>query len=224
MALPVSARFQPLEFYNHSLTSGYQLLSFRFIRLDAKRYVLTNEVGEYTILTREALQEFVHKRLISNSAVYNQLKSQHLLLDADSSVALDLLALKYRTKSIQIANFTSLHMFVLTLRCNHSCPYCQVSRQSQDRNTFDMSVDHAHKVLEFTFKSPSQKMKIEFQGGEPLLNFNLIQEIVLTAKQKNLSYKKELQFVVATNLSQLNDEILQFCLEHDLLISVVSQK
>ncbi|QLE53252.1 His-Xaa-Ser system radical SAM maturase HxsB (plasmid) [Nostoc sp. C057] len=219
MGLPVSQRFKPLDFYNQSLISGYQLLPFRFIRLDAKRYVLTNEVGEYVVLPQNLLQDFVHKLLVPNSIVYNQLKSKHFLLDADSSVALDLLALKYRTKSMQIANFTSLHMFVVTLRCDHSCPYCQVSRQSHDRTAYDMSAAHAHKALEFTFQSPALNIKIEFQGGEPLLNFDLIKEIVLAAKQKNLTHQKNLQFVIATNLSQINEEILQFCLEHDILIS-----
>jgi hypothetical protein len=52
------------------------------------------------------------------------------VLDCDSSVALDLLAVKYRTKQAPLANLTSLIMFVVTLRCEHSCPYCQVSRQS----------------------------------------------------------------------------------------------
>lgn len=219
MTISVPQRFKSLEFYAQSLASDYQLLPFRFIRLDAKRYVLTNEAGEYVVLPQDVLQNFVHKRLAPNSDAYNQLKSKHFLMDVDSSVALDLLALKYRTKSVQTANFTSLHMFVVTLRCDHSCPYCQVSRQSQDKTAFDMSLTHAHKALEFTFKSPSPSIKIEFQGGESLLNFELIREIVLAAEQRNLFYQKDLQFVIATNLSQTNNEILQFCLEHNILIS-----
>jgi uncharacterized protein len=59
MGLPVSQRFKPLDFYNQSLISRYQLLPFRFIRLDAKRYVLTNEVGEYVVLPQNLLQDFV---------------------------------------------------------------------------------------------------------------------------------------------------------------------
>jgi uncharacterized protein len=219
MATTISQRFKSLDFYHKNLTSDYQLLPFRFIRLDQSRYVLTNEVGEYIVLPQNLLHNFIHKQLVPNSEIYNQLKSKHFLWDENSSVALDLLALKYRTKNLPIANFTSLHIFVVTLRCDHSCPYCQVSRQSQDKTVFDMSSSTANKALGFTFKSPSNNIKIEFQGGESLLNFELIKEIVVAAKKLNLTYQKKLQFVIATNLSGINDEILQFCLEHEILIS-----
>ena len=80
---------------------------------------------------------------------------------------MDLLALKQRTKLIQLANFTSLHIFVVSLRCEHSCPYCQVSRQSDDKLAFDMSQETADKALAAVFESPSSAIKIEFQGGDP---------------------------------------------------------
>ena len=48
---------------------------------------------------------------------------------------LDLLALKTRTRYRRLPSFTGLHMFVVSLRCEHSCPYCQVSRRSSDQAT-----------------------------------------------------------------------------------------
>jgi uncharacterized protein len=77
---------------------------------------------------------------------------------------------------------TPLHIFVVTLRCEHSCPYCQVSRQSTDRSKFDMSEETAGHALKIAFQSPSKRIKIEFQGGEPLLNFPLITKIVSEAR------------------------------------------
>ena len=110
-------------------------------------------------------------------------------------------------------------MFVVTLRCNHSCQYCQVSRQSEDRSAYDMTEALADKALDFTFRSPSPAIKIEFQGGESLLNFDLIKYIVLDAKRRNVTEKRDLAFVIATNLSFLTDEILNFCRDHAILIS-----
>ena len=89
------------------------------------------------------------------------------------------------TKVLRLADFTGLHIFVVSLRCEHSCPYCQVSRQSDDKLTFDMSCDTAEKALELVFRSPSPAIKIEFQGGEPLLNFPLIRFVVERAKTLN---------------------------------------
>src|SRR5579859_5636235 len=132
---------------------------------------------------------------------------------------MDLLALKVRSKRNRIADFTSLHMFVVTLRCNHSCKYCQVSRQSEDRSAFDMTIPMADKAIDFVFRSPSRAIKIEFQGGESLLNFPLIQYVVIEATKRNLTEGRDLAFVIATNLSVLNDAILDFCRQHNVQIS-----
>ncbi len=219
LAVDKPGKFKTLENYNQSLKEGYKLLPFRFIRLDEERYVLTNDVGEYLVISQGSLPAFVNKTIEPGSGLYNDLKSKHFLLDDDSSIALELVAMKYRTKMQQVSSFTGLHMFVVTLRCDHSCPYCQVSRQSEDRATFDMTIETAAKCLDFTFRSPSPSIKIEFQGGEPFLNFDLIKWIVLEAKRRNEQHQKDVEFVIATNLALLTDDILSFCLEQDVHLS-----
>ncbi|HZS46076.1 MAG TPA: His-Xaa-Ser system radical SAM maturase HxsB [Blastocatellia bacterium] len=213
------SRFQPLSAYEGSLADGYRLLPFRFTRLDGDDYVLTNQAGEFIVLDRITIEKFVRHDLPAQSPVYGDLKSKHFLLDADSGVAIDLLALKVRTKLRRLANFTGLHLFVVSLRCEHSCPYCQVSRQSDDKIAYDMSIETAEKALALVFRSPSPALKIEFQGGEPLLNFPLIRHIVERAEDINRDAQRNLQFVIATNLALINDEILEFCKTHDVLIS-----
>ena len=198
---------------------GYTLLPFRFIRLNAERYVAVNEVGEWQVLNRSDVEGLVRKTLDQTSPLYYSLKSKHFVQDADSNVGLDLLILKARTKRHRVTDFTSLHMFVVTLRCNHSCQYCQVSRQSEDRSAFDMTVPMADKAIDFVFRSPAPAIKIEFQGGEPLLNFELIKYIVLEAERRNTKEQRNLAFVIATNLSVLTNEILNFCREHEISIS-----
>jgi len=138
MTLPFrdEAHYLPVE-------KGYTLLPFRFIHLDAKRYIAVNEVGEWEVLDRATLEALVRKTLPQDAPVFQSLKSKHFLQDRDSTVATELLALKVRTKRHRVAEFTALHMFVVTLRCNHSCKYCQVSRQSEDRSAFDMTVSMA---------------------------------------------------------------------------------
>lgn len=212
-------KFFELEEYGQSLSDGYKLLPFKFIRLDESRYVLTNEIGELLVVSEEQLRGLVRKEIQHGTTFYNDLKSKHFLYDKDSSIAIELLALKVRSRYAQVSNFTGLHMFVVSLRCDHSCPYCQVSRQSEDREAFDMSQESASKCLDMTFKTPAHAVKIEFQGGEPLLNFELIQWIVIEAKRRNQVHQKDLQFVITTNLSQINDAIIEFASEHQIFFS-----
>lgn len=200
-------------------TPDYRLLPLRFGRLDRDRYVVTNDVGEYVVLPREDLVEFTERRLPTTSPLYRALKAKHFLFDDKSKVALDLLALKYRSRLEHLASFTGLHIFVVTLRCDHSCHYCQVSRQTEDRSSYDISVVHADKALDMVFRSPSPNIKIEFQGGEPLLRFDLVQHIVQRATRLNESAGRNLQFVIATNLSHLSDDVLAFCSVHRILLS-----
>jgi His-Xaa-Ser system radical SAM maturase HxsB len=70
-------------------------------------------------------------------------------------------------------------------------------------------------------RSPAKNLKIEFQGGESLLNFELVQHIVIESKRMNdrANDPKNLGFVIATNLAVITDDILSFCKQHDIVIS-----
>lgn len=213
------SRFQPIEFYQRPTTT-YQLLPFRFTPLNERdEYVVTNLAGEHLVLRRDQLRALVRHELPHTSPDYQDLRARHVLYDDSSKSAPDLLALKIRSRYRRLAEFTGLHIFVVTLRCEHSCPYCQVSRQTEDTEAFDMSRETADKALEFVFRSPSPAIKIEFQGGESLLNFNLIRYIVERAEAVNHQAKRNLQFVIATNLAVVTDEMLAFCRDHRIHLS-----
>lgn len=213
------SNFQQRSVYQQPLADGYKLLPFRFTLLSDSEYVLSNQVGEFIVLPRPVLHALIRHQLPPTDDAYDDLKAKHFIFDGDSSVVMDLLPLKLRTKLKRLADFTGLHIFVISLRCEHSCPYCQVSRQSDDKRAFDMSIETAEKALALVFRSPSPAIKIEFQGGEPLLNFPLIKHIVERAESINVAERRDLQFVIATNLALINDDILDFCRNHDVLIS-----
>jgi uncharacterized protein len=213
------SKFLPLAAYDAAADGRYQLLPLKFTLLKDDRYVLTNMVGEYAVASRQTVSSLVRHTLRPSDPKYQELRTKHFLRDADSNVAIDLLALKARTRYQKLADFTSLHIFVVSLRCEHSCPYCQVSRQSDNRSAYDMSVETASKALELVFRSPSPVIKIEFQGGEPLLNFPLIKFIVESAIEINDRAPRPLQFVITTNLALLTDEVLAFCKAYEILIS-----
>lgn len=100
----------------------------------------------------------------------------------------------------------SVHTVVVTLRCNFKCLYCHASVVGLSQIEKDMSVEIAKKTVDVIFQSPSPSLMIEFQGGEPLLNWPIVQWIVLYARKKNKIYKKNLHFALISNFSFLNEE------------------
>jgi His-Xaa-Ser system radical SAM maturase HxsB len=200
--------YQPLD---------YDLLPFRFSELDDKRHVLTNLTGEYLVLKKELLPQIANRTLPHSSPIKNDLISRHFISEKNSKIHAEILAAKYRTKLAQFPDFTSLHIFVTTLRCDHTCQYCQVSRVSQDRSTFDMSPETAEKAVDMMFRSPSPHLKVEFQGGETLLNFELVKYIVNLVEARKEG--RNIQYVITSNLANLTDEILYFAKQYDIYFS-----
>lgn len=211
--------FQKIDAFQGG-NGGYSLLPLRFTRLDNEdSYVVTNLAGEYLVVKRSTLVELVQHRLKKTDPAYIELRARHFLVDDRTTVGPELLSIKLRSRYRHLSDFTCLHIFVVTLRCEHSCPYCQVSRQSENKALFDMSPNTAARALDLVFASPSKNIKIEFQGGEPLLNFGLIQFVVKEAERRNRQASKTIVFVIATNLALVSREVLDFCRDHSILIS-----
>lgn len=211
--------FHSREQFHPPSDGTYRLLPFRFMRWDGGDVLVTNDVGEFAFLSSPAFDKFVAGHLGSDSPDYRLLKSKHFLSDSASTLPLELLATKYRTKKSFLEGFTKLHLFVVTLRCDHSCPYCQVSRVSEDRARFDMSRETAAHAVRLMFQCPSPALKVEFQGGESLLNFDLIRWVVEQVEERNQQEGRDIQFVIATNMAPLTDEMLVFCAEHAICLS-----
>jgi His-Xaa-Ser system radical SAM maturase HxsB len=214
----VARNFYTIEHYGGKPES-YSLLPFRFLALSDSREVLVNDVGDYLIAERGTAGALARRTLEIGSDLYQTLKAKQFLYDADSAPLLDVLATKYRTKKSFLSGFTKLHIFVVTLRCDHSCHYCQVSRQSTDRSKYDMALSTATRSLELMMQSPSQALTLEFQGGEPLLAFDRIREIVPLAKELAAAAGKALDIVVVTSLVNATDEMLRYFRDEGVKLS-----
>ncbi len=211
------ARFQPVEAF-HPAEDTLELLPFRFERTDG-HYLVSNMVGDFIRLSSDELTRVIDLRVRPGDGLYEKAYAAHLISGAHQKAQRQLLAFRLRSRLAFLRETTPLHIFVVTLRCEHSCPYCQVSRQSTDRSRFDMSEGTARRALDIASESPARRIKIEFQGGEPLLNFPLISTIVSAAKAKATTASKKVDFVIASNLALLDDAILAFCKANDVLLS-----
>jgi len=211
-------QFYTIETYQ-SGKAGHALLPFRFLRLDHDRELLVTDVGEYAIVPTGTTDTLVHNRLEPGSTLYKTLKSKQVIYDTDSALLLDVLATKYRTKKSFLNGFAKLHIFVVTLRCDHSCHYCQVSRQTADRTLYDMSPEIAERALQLMMRVPAKDLTLEFQGGEPLLAFETIKYTVARAKELAAQHDKNLQIVICPNLAFASHDVLAYCRDENIKLS-----
>jgi His-Xaa-Ser system radical SAM maturase HxsB len=209
--------FYPLEkFARRPATT--RPLPFQFMRLFGEE-LLVNEAGEFLFSPSGTASAILEGATDTASTLYKDLKAKHFVYDDTSSPLFDILATKIRTKYEHLMGGTKLHIFVVTLRCEHSCHYCQVSRQTANKGEFDMSLETAERSISLMLDSPSPHVTMELQGGEPLLAFDLIREIVPLAKIKAKERGKELSIVVTTNLACATDEMLEYFRDENVRVS-----
>jgi His-Xaa-Ser system radical SAM maturase HxsB len=213
------AGFQAAATFAPDATTGLQLLPLRFERLGTERFLVANVVGDLLLLTRQELERVVSLDIKPGDGLYERAFEKLLVAGKGQRSQLQLLALRLRSRMAFLREPTALHLFVVTLRCEHSCPYCQVSRRSIDRDRFDMSEDLALRGVGVALSAPAPHMKFEFQGGEPLLNFGLVRKIVVAAQERAPAHNKTVEFVIASNLALLTDEVLAFCRDNGVLLS-----
>jgi His-Xaa-Ser system radical SAM maturase HxsB len=211
--------FQAPAAFAPDASAALQLLPLRFERLGADRFLVANLVGDLLLLNGEELDRVVSLAVTPGDGLYERAFEKLLLAGKDQRSQLQLLALRLRSRMAFLREPTPLHLFVVTLRCEHSCPYCQVSRQSIDRDRFDMSEALALRAVDVALSAPTSRIKIEFQGGEPLLNIELVRRIVNAVRERAPTRNKTVEFVIASNLALLNDEILAFCRDNAILLS-----
>ena len=175
-------------------------------------FIVTNEVGEYVYLDKDSFQLFIKgipdKR---DPSQYLELQQKGFLKEYPCA---EELSRKFFQKNEFLFTGPSLHIVVLTLRCDHSCVYCQSGAKGLSAPFLDMSVETAKKVVDTIFSTSSPSIMIEFQGGEPLANWEVLQFVVKYARKKNISAKKKIGFSLVTNLSLLSVERMRFLLKN----------
>jgi len=213
------ARFQTIDTFAPQGRENLTLLPMRFERLSSGRVAVSNMAGEILLLDDHEFRCLVDLDVAPGDTVYERATERLLLARKGGRSALQLLAMRLRSRMAFLRAPTGLHILVVTLRCEHSCPYCQVSRRSTDVDRYDMDEATALQALRVAMSAPSPCIKIEFQGGEPLLNFPLIRFAVQAAKTMAAEQGKIVEFVIASNLALLDEAVLKFCREHDVMLS-----
>lgn len=169
--------------------------------------LLTSRAGDFAFVSPEEHATLMRSELVPGSELEQRLGLAHLLADrVDRARLID----RLRRKRRFLRFGPNLHILVVTLRCNQTCLYCHSSRATMDRVDTDMSMQTAEAVIDLALQSTSPRITLEFQGGEPLANYPVVQHVIDTALERNKRYGKELGFSLVSNLSLMTEERLDF--------------
>ncbi|WP_201832796.1 His-Xaa-Ser system radical SAM maturase HxsB [Microvirga zambiensis] len=180
---------------------------------------MTSEAGDFQVLDEATFASFARREPLIDKTTLRNLEAKHLLYKTSPETAVRLLATKLRTRKSFLRGGPSLHIFVVTLGCDHGCHYCQVSRRLHSGGRYDMSLETAAAAVDRLFDSPSPNLTVEFQGGEPLLAFPVIRHIVELIQARNVHEGRQIVFTITSTLHHLTDEILDFMRIHDFQVS-----
>ncbi len=172
------------------------------------KFLLVNKLGKWVFLTKESFDIVKNDEIKQETELYNLLKSEEFISDGQEKY--DFPVKKYSF----LCQGPSLHILVLTDKCNLNCVYCQAS--SKRIGGKGMTVETAKKIIDFIFKTNTKHITIEFQGGEPLLNYKTLQFAVEYAKNLNLEHKKDLRFALVTNFESMTEEIMKYIAQNDI--------
>ncbi|OGS11260.1 MAG: His-Xaa-Ser system radical SAM maturase HxsB [Elusimicrobia bacterium RIFOXYA2_FULL_58_8] len=187
---------------------------FRHRRL-AGGYLVTGDTGNFDFLTDREFKDFLSGCVKPGSAVHARLRDAGFLGGGADVTAL---AAKWRRKNSFLFGGPSLHIVVLTRRCNHACSYCQSGSSASRSGKADMTRPVADRVLDTIFSSPAPALTVEFQGGEPALNWPVLSYMVAAIENRAAKSGKKVIISLVSNLSVMTEARLDFLLKRNVRI------
>lgn len=112
--------------------------------------------------------------------------------------------------------------------CNLACRYCFAGQGEYNGESALMSAETGKKAIDFLIKSSGNRrnLEVDFFGGEPLMNFEVVKEIVAYGRSLEEKYNKKFRFTLTTNGVLLNDDVLEFANKEmsNLVLSIDGRK
>ena len=151
--------------------------------------LITNDFGDYAFLSKDEFTSFVSGKVQRESELFTLLSRKGFITDENPNVFINEKIGDLRNIKGYLFSATALHIFAITNRCNQNCVYCQAKAPG---STLDgiMDVETGKKAIEVAMQSPANNLTFEFQGGEPLLNFDLVLEMIRYSQELNQKYNK----------------------------------
>ena len=96
--------------------------------------------------------------------------------------------------------------------CNLNCEYCFASQGKYHGERALMPFEVGKRALDFLIKNSGTRhnLEVDFFGGEPLMNFDVVKKLVKYAREKEKEYNKNFRFTLTTNGILIDDEVIDF--------------
>ena len=175
-------------------------------------YLISNILGSWDLLDCNEFKRLEQFSLDENDDLFNRLYDKGVIVKEEN---LPKIINEYRNLQSHLFSDASLHIAVLTTRCNIACNYCQ----TRTEDPADMNIATAAKIIDYCFGMRNQNINLEFQGGEPLLNWDVLKFLVENIQNFN-TINKNIKISLVTNGVLLNDEKVNFLVDNGVNICV----
>ena len=112
--------------------------------------------------------------------------------------------------------------------CNLNCSYCFASQGKYHGERAIMSFDVGKRALDFLVENSGDRrnLEVDFFGGEPLMNWQIVKDLVAYARSIEKDAGKNFRFTLTTNGVLLDDEVTDFCNRemHNVVLSLDGRK
>ncbi|MBI4450897.1 His-Xaa-Ser system radical SAM maturase HxsB [Candidatus Woesearchaeota archaeon] len=176
------------------------------------KILISTDHGGWAALSNDERDQVMRGTLSEASPLYAQLEERGIIITDKNAQRISVMM---QRKYGHLYTGTSLHVLDVTKRCNHGCPYCHSAVVGETAKGYDMDEDTCKKAVDFMFQTTAPSFTIEFQGGEPLLNWHIIQYATEYAEKKSAETGKKVSFALVTNLSKMDYDILDYCIKHE---------
>ncbi len=169
-------------------------------------------IGMFADHTKEQVLNTMHKTYGKDPELeecyeqIEQLRQEGRLFAADT---FEPLADRLKQKNTNVIKALCLHV---AHTCNLNCSYCFASQGKYHGDREVMSLDVGKRALDFLIENSAERtnLEVDFFGGEPLMNFDVVQHLVAYARNREKECGKNFRFTLTTNGMLLDDDIIAF--------------
>ncbi|MBP0958758.1 MAG: thioether cross-link-forming SCIFF peptide maturase [Oscillospiraceae bacterium] len=117
-----------------------------------------------------------------------------------------------RFAKYSVASPVKAMCLLISQDCNLRCEYCFAETGDFGMGRSLMSLETGKKAIDFLLEKSGNRenLELDFFGGEPLMNFDVVKEIVKYAREREKKYGKNFRFTVTTNGLLLTDDKIDF--------------
>ena len=96
--------------------------------------------------------------------------------------------------------------------CNLNCAYCFASQGKYNGERDVMSLEVGKRALDFLVENSGSRhnLEVDFFGGEPLMNFDVVKDLVAYARSIEKEHNKNFRFTLTTNGVLVDDDVIDF--------------